>query len=516
MNPVEQARIISVAQMAAIEAAYVSQGGDIADLMERAGRAVANEIVKRHAPAPTLVLCGPGNNGGDGYVVARHLRARGFPVTVAQWGDPANLPEPARAMAALWRGEVDTLDSTTCPEPRPIVVDALLGSGLNRPPPPWLPACLHFYSHNRHFVVAIDVPSGLHGDRAKFLDQHTWNAALTVTFQRKRSAHVLMPGRAHCGETVVADIGLESVTGIAAWEHFKTGIDDFPGHMAPFENVPVLHRWPKWKPAGHKYDRGHVLAVSGPAHQTGAIRLVARAALRAGAGLVTVAAPADALPVVCAHQTAVMAEPFTDAASLAGLMGQRRRTVAIIGPGNGATEETRHNVEALLATRTRVVLDADALTAFAECPDRLFNGINPNGARRWSNVMTPHEGEFERLFPGLLGRAVNKAAAAVEAAYEADAVIVLKGADTVVATPREVFAYISTDAPADLATAGSGDVLAGIIGGLMAQDLSTDQAAVLGVWLHAAAARHVGAGLIAEDLIEALPHVLQASRRLAP
>ncbi|HKY17710.1 MAG TPA: NAD(P)H-hydrate dehydratase, partial [Rhizomicrobium sp.] len=309
--------------------------------------------------------------------------------------------------------------------------------------------------------------------------------ALTVTFFRKKPGHLLLPGRGLCGETVVADIGIPP-------EAANTWL---------YENAPVLWHFPWPRLEGHKYSRGHCVVVSGPAHATGAARLAARAALRVGAGLVSVASPPDALAVNAAHLTAIMLKPFDGAAGLGVLLADKRLNAVVIGPGLGLGGEARALVDAVLKSGSAAVLDADALSAFEGDPKALFNVLDDRC------VLTPHRGEFERLFPGLLDKYASKVEAVRAAAALAGAVVLLKGADTVIADSTGKTA-INANAPPNLATAGAGDVLAGLIAGLLAQGMGAFDAVACGTWLHGDAASRFGPGLTAEDLPEMLPKVL--------
>ncbi len=322
-------------------------------------------------------------------------------------------------------------------------------------------------------------------------------ADLTVTFFRKKQAHVLMPGRALCGEIVVADIGIAD----KALETVRTQM---------FENGPALWRYPWPDPNGYKYSRGHCVVVSGPAHATGAARLAARGALRAGAGLVSVASPQDAVAVNASHLTAIMVKPFESANGLSELLKDERLNAVVIGPGCGIGRATQEMVASVLASNAGAVLDADALTSFKDDPNALFLQL------RAKVVLTPHDGEFERIFPGVLKRSPNKIEAARAACSDlAHCTVLLKGADTVIASPDGRVA-VNTNAPPTLATAGSGDVLSGIIGGLLAQGLGSFDAACAGAWLHGEAANCFGIGLIAEDIPETLPRVLRELHEAYP
>jgi NAD(P)H-hydrate epimerase len=310
---------------------------------------------------------------------------------------------------------------------------------------------------------------------------------LTVTFFRKKPGHLLLPGRVLCGATIVADIGIPPE---AASTHLH-------------ENTPALWRYPWPQAGGHKYSRGHCVVVSGPAHATGAARLAARAGLRVGAGLVSVASPPEAVAVNAAHLTAIMVKPFEGAQGLADLLSDKRFNAVALGPGLGVGAETRALVNAALKSGASVVLDADAITSFKDDPDELFERLHERC------VLTPHDGEFERLFAGLLDKSASKVEAARAAARQAGCVVLLKGGDTVIAEPSGK-AAINANAPPTLATAGAGDVLTGLIAGLLAQNMTAFDAACAGAWLHGDAASRFGPGLIAEDLPEMLPHSLQA------
>jgi NAD(P)H-hydrate epimerase len=476
-------------------------GAPIPTLMESAGRQVANAVALRWPPMRTYVLCGPGSNGGDGYVVARHLAARGFKVTVLTVGATDALPDPVAGMALAWRGPLEPWQFTGTVR-QGLYVDAVFGAGLNRAIPPEL---ADFYRAVRSAgcpIVAVDVPSGLHGDRAAFLGPEAWSADLTVTFFRKKPAHVLMPGRTFCGEIAVADIGIPE--GLL---HALTELADEGAAAASFaqEIGPPLALWP-YDPNGHKYQRGHCVVVAGGAAATGAARLSARAALRAGAGLVTLAAAGDAAMVCAQHVTCEMVASFEGPEGLRALLADPRKTTVVIGPGLGRDATARALVETVLSIEALSVLDADALSLFEGSPDDLFQRVRSKPGK--GVVFTPHEGEFERLFPGLRRRAVNKIEAARIAADQSSATLVLKGPDTVVCSQKHP-AMVNTHAPPWLATAGSGDVLAGLIGGLLAQGLGETDAAVTGVWLHGEAATLAGPGLIASDLADMLPFVLK-------
>ncbi len=483
------AEILTVAEMYEADRFAVAHGVPSLTLMENAGHGVAHAIAGRWSQRPVVVLCGPGNNGGDGFVAARHLKEHGWPVRLALLGDPKALKGDAAAMAHKWRGQIEPLSIHSF-DGAALVIDALFGAGLTRPLDGIAKDVVARLNESAVCVVAIDVPSGLHGDLARPLENDiAVEANLTVTFFRKKPVHVLAPGRFLCGEVVVADIG--------------TPADAIPLlRTRMFENGPALwgraFPWPR--ATGHKYGRGHTVVVSGPAHATGAARLAARAALRVGSGLVSVASPPDAVSVNAAALTAIMVKPIAGANGLAELLGDKRFNAVAIGPGCGTGAPTRDMVAAVLASSAAVVLDADALTAFKDDPQTLFL------LTREPCVLTPHEGEFERIFPGLLARSPTRIEAVRAAAAAAKCTVLLKGPDTAVADVEGRVA-VNTNAPPALATAGAGDVLAGLIAGLLAQGMSGFDAACAGVWLHGEAAALFGPGLIAEDLSEQLPAV---------
>jgi len=459
-------------------------------LMENAGRAVADAISRRFPPRPVAVLCGPGNNGGDGFVAARILAGRGWPVRLFLLGGRAALKGDAAWAASGWTGTVEKL-SVGALDGAELVVDALFGAGLARPIEGVAAEVIKALEEQRLPVVAVDVPSGTDGASGTIRGVAP-QAALTVTFFRRKPGHVLLPGRLHCGEIVLAQIGIDppvlgKIMPDTAANRPDWWLDGFP--------------WAETQ--GHKYSRGHAL-IAGGAQMTGAARLASRAAARVGAGLVTVAAPETAFPVYAAALTGVIVAPIAGVGDFAGLLADKRRNAALIGPGAGTGPETRDKVFKILDLGKSAVLDADALSVFAAQPSDLFRAI------RSPCVLTPHEGEFARLFD----TSGNKLERARRAAKTSGGVIVLKGADTVIAAP-DGRAAINDNAPATLATAGSGDVLAGLVTGLLTQGMPAFEAAAAAVWLHGAAAHAFGAGLVAEDLIDTLPAVLARLQQMS-
>jgi hydroxyethylthiazole kinase-like uncharacterized protein yjeF len=441
---------------------------------------VAEAVAARYAPRPTAVLCGPGNNGGDGWVAARHLRERGWPVWVETLAPRENLTGDAAAAAALWTGETHWI-SAEGPDAQ-LFVDALFGAGLTRPLEGEAARLARALPAER--VVAVDVPSGLDGDSGKPLGEACFRAALTVTFVRKKPAHVLMPGRMLCGEIVVADIGAPEAS-VAAQD------------ITLFENDPALWSLPWPQADAHKHQRGHVIAASGGHARTGAARLAARAALRIGAGLVTVLSPPDALAENAAQLTAIMLRPADSEAAYAE--AARAAQCMIIGPAFGTSDAHYKLVCAAMEARPRcpIVFDADAITLLSP----LTHGFDAH------DVLTPHVGEFRRAFPGVWSSAENRIEAARAAAGYARCTVLLKGPDTVIAGPSGR-AVVNTTGTPFLATAGSGDVLAGFIAGLIGQGMDSFNAACAAAWLHGRTAERLGAGLIAEDISENLPAVL--------
>ncbi len=480
-------------------------------LMENAGAAVARAALALidHKPAcRVLVLCGPGNNGGDGYVAARLLVRAGCVVTLVSLVERSVLKGDAATAAAAWAGQIVSLASQDVVSAElgttDLVLDAVFGAGLARDIEGTTRAMIErvnvWARDTGRPILSIDVPSGIDGATGAVRGTAIV-ASDTITFFRLKPGHVLLPGRIHCGRVDLADIGIKA----EVFEHIRP---------ATSLNVPAL--WPGVPPqprlAGHKYTRGHALVLSGPSTQTGAARLCARGALRVGAGLVTVAGPTAALAVLASSLTAVMTRACDTPEDLAGLLADSRKNAVALGPGLGVGEATCALALAALAPgrsgepRRAVVLDADALVSLAERPNDLFEAVKSNGH---AVVLTPHDGEFAKLFPDIAKTAGSKLERARLAANLSGAVVLLKGPDTVVAHPDGRASIAASDAPW-LATAGSGDVLAGMVAGILAQGTPAFEAASAAVWMHAEAARLYGPGLISEDLPEMLPRVLRA------
>ena len=474
--------LLSVADMVRADQGAVSAGIASLDLMEAAGAAVAMEIQDRWTARSVAILCGPGNNGGDGFVVARLLRAAGWQVRLALLGEAASLRGDARTNAERWDGPVEGLAPSVL-DGAELVVDALFGAGLARDIDGVVLETLTAIGVRP--VVAVDVPSGVHGDSGAVLG-YAPRACVTVTFCRRKPGHLLLPGRTICGAIVVADIGIP---------------DAVLADIAPAQaaNTPALWRdrypWPEL--GDHKYRRGHAV-VTGGQNMTGAARMAARAAQRAGAGMVSIMAPAESEIVYKISMSTVLVHPFRDIHTFREFVAEPRVSACLVGPGNEVNSGTRERALAALRTGKPVVLDADAVSVFEPAPELLFGTI------QGPCVMTPHDGEFARLFSS----DGDKLQRTRRAAERSGAVIVLKGADSVIATP-DGRAVINDNAPPDLATGGSGDVLAGIVVGLLAQGMDAFDAACAGVWMHGDAATRFGPGLVADDLIDALPSTMR-------
>lgn len=490
LEPVE---LLTNSQMALADTSTIASGIDEFDLVCSAAARVVNCIRKRFAShRQVVVLCGPGNNGADGYVTARLLRDAGIAVSVVSVVDAGKSGPVCTRARTHWGGQV-TQHQHWQPDASTLVVDAMFGAGLSRA----LSGDAARWAENLRGancpVLSIDVPSGLDGDTG-VAEGVVVRADVTVTFFRKKPGHLLYPGRALCGELMLEDIGIAA---------------DVLTQITPqyFENTPRLwaHVWPAAHIEQHKYQRGHALVFSGPIHATGAARLSACAALRAGAGLVTLACPVDALTVVASHLTAVLIAPWADRTDFNAILDDTRKNAAVIGPGFGLDADTRDRVAQVLQRAASVVLDADALTTF-ESHSTQFVELLQQAAGQV--VLTPHDGEYRRLFD-CNGNRLERAR---YAARQTGAIVVLKGPDTVIAEPSGR-AAVNANAPPTLATAGSGDVLAGIICGLMAQGMLAFEAACCAVWMHGECANAFGDGLIAEDLADQLPVVITRLKR---
>ena len=484
--------LLTTSEIAEADRLTIAAGTPGLRLMESAGRAVADAVTRMnvHGAPAVCVVAGPGNNGGDGFVCARILAERGYPVRLLLLGDRGRLKGDAAEAAALWPGPIEEATPAALAGAG-IIVDALFGAGLDRPVEGPARDMIEAINQSGVPVIAVDLPSGINGNSGAVMGVAV-RASETVTFFRRKPGHLLLPGRLYCGPVVVADIGISDTV----LDGIRPGI---------FANAPALwrNRFPVPQAGGHKYGRGHAVVVSGDASHTGAARLAARGALRAGAGLVTIASPRDALAINAASNRAVMVRPVEGAQELSAWLADPRLNCIVLGPGGGVGAPMRKMVLAALSGKRAVVLDADALTSFADTPDTLFAAIKARGPS--ATVLTPHEDEFARLFKvgSQTSEISSKCERALAAAKTSGAIVLLKGSDTVVATP-EGRTSITENAPPWLATAGSGDVLAGFIAGLLAQGMSAFEAASAATWLHGEAGSEAGPGLIAEDLPEAL------------
>lgn len=477
--------VFTTQQVRVVDALSPQSGVSTDKLMSRAGSMVAEEIKKRYSRRQVMVLCGPGNNGGDGLVAAAELKHAGWTVNVMMTVGREELKGDAALAIKRWEGPVSPI---TVPglEGTELVIDALFGAGLNRNISPEMQLLFEGVAKKGVPVIAIDIPSGIEGNSGRVMGS-AMKANVTIALARKKPGHLLLPGRAHCGEVVVVDIGIPP----SAYEVIQPNL---------FENAPMLwaDQFPQPDWPDHKYSRGCVLVAGGA--MTGAARLAARGAQRAGAGAVQVAASGDLADLYSLALTScvIRSEEF------ALVLADKKHSAVLIGPGYGVNKITRQRVLDVLKRGKPTVLDADALTCFEDKPEALIDALHADV------VLTPHEGEFTKLF-AFTGDALRRASLA---AVATGVIVVLKGAATVVAAP-DGSCVINTNAPPDLATAGSGDVLAGIITGLMAQGMRPFPAAAAGVWLHGEAARRFGPGLIAEDIELQLPAILKEFRASA-
>jgi ADP-dependent NAD(P)H-hydrate dehydratase / NAD(P)H-hydrate epimerase len=505
--------LLTAEEMSRADRLTIAAGVPGLALMEEAGRAVSDAAVDlaSRPGAVVAVACGPGNNGGDGLVAARLLRDRGCCVRVGLLVSREAPAGDAAEMASRWGGEIEPLTPASL-KGADLIVDALFGAGLSRPLAGAAAEVVAAINAAGKPVLAVDVPSGLDGTTGS-AEGPVVQATCTVTFFRMKPGHLLLPGRSLCGEVRLADIGIAAAV-----------LDEVVPRT--FANRPALWAalFPRPSIDTHKYARGHAVLVSGPAEATGAARLGARGALRVGAGLVTLVGSGAATAINATHCTAIMVRAIASDTQLAEFLSDERRNAVLIGPGAGVGAATAASVLTVLASKATAVLDADALTSFVPvegvapvkaaglgfvvrsaepepAQEALFKA---NKARSAPMVLTPHEGEFKRLFGEIAGSKLERARRAAELS---GAVVILKGADTVIAAP-DGRAAINDNAPPWLATAGSGDVLAGLVTGLVAQGMPAFEAACAAVWLHGECGSALGIGLIAEDLPEALPRLL--------
>ncbi|WP_374376301.1 NAD(P)H-hydrate dehydratase [Dongia sp.] len=493
--------VLTSAQMRAAEQALFDRGVDSFALMRDAGRAVADHVQQFWPGHKVTVLCGPGNNGGDGFIVAELLRQAGRDVTLLAMRPVDGYRNDAAKAAAGWQGTTLPMNHATLATalaPESLVIDALFGIGLDRPLDDMAVAAIHRCRQLSLPVVAVDIPSGISADTGQVLGA-AFAASDTVTFGWPKPGHLLLPGRLHAGRLVVAPLGFDAACGREAQSRSAVDI------RANGLDVWLMHL-PRVGALDHKYSRGHAL-VFGSQAMPGAGRLAARAARRIGAGMLTVAAPAEVLPLYMADQPGLIAKPAARAEDVVEILMDSRITALLVGSGMLPDDATREAVLNALASARAAVIDGGGLTAFADRPQELF------GLGRADVVLTPHEGEFARLFPDL-DVELGKAERARLAAERSRCTIVLKGADTVIAQPpsaigdaQQVRLLINREASPHLATAGSGDVLAGLVLGLLAQGMPAFEAAAAAVWFHSEAGFAAGPGLIAEDLPERIPEI---------
>jgi NAD(P)H-hydrate epimerase len=485
--------VLTPSQMKLADLETIASGIPGIELMRRAGRAVADNAEKLASPgARVVVVAGPGQNGGDGFIAAALLSDRGYQVRLGLLGAPARLTGDAAEAARDWTGEVGRIEDLSFND-ADLIIDALFGTGLTRDLEGAARLAVERMNASGRPVLAVDLPSGIDGDTGEVRGLAV-EATRTVTFAARKPCHLLMPGRAYCGPVDVADIGISRNT-----------LESKGGTL--FANSPALwnHVLPRPGLSSHKYERGHTLVASGGATRTGAARLAARAALRIGSGLVTVASPPEALGVNAAHLTAVMLRGCDGPEGLNTILQDPRFNALVLGPALGIHAGTRAMVAVAVHARRSLVLDADALTSFEGLATELHGAF-----RHGPTVLTPHDGEFSRLFKGHpdLVDPASKIERVRRAAAYTGAVVLLKGADTVIAA-RDGRAAINENGTPYLATAGSGDTLCGLIAGLMAQGVPAFEASCAGVWIHAEAGASFGPGLIAEDLAELVPGVLR-------
>ena len=478
--------LLTIEEMERAEAATIASGFSSEKLMEAAGKAVADAIIA-HGGRRVSVLCGPGNNGGDGFVAARYLVDAGFEVRLGLLGQIEQLKGDAKINAERWSEKIeplspDVLGGADC------VIDAIFGAGLSRRIDGQVFETIAAIGDR--YCISVDMPSGVHGDTGEVMAIAP-KAQKTVTFFRLKPGHLLFPGRAHCGETEVVDIGIsDTVLAEIQPKHWRN-------HPKAW---PVQYPWPS---AGHhKYSRGHAVIVAGH-EMTGAACLAVSSAMRVGAGIVSVATPTEAAVIYRICLPGAIIHPIRDTGMFREIIEDPRVSACLVGPGNGVNVATREKVLAVLRQKMPVVLDADAISVFEETPNLLFSSIDS------PCLLTPHEGEFLRIF----NSSGDKVSRVRDAAIMSGATVILKGADTVIGAPDGRI-VINENAPPDLATAGAGDVLAGFAVGLISNKLDPFAAGCIAVWLHGEVAQVFGPGLIAEDLPDVLPSVLKDLKKM--
>ena len=485
------ATLFTCAEMAEADKYTIEHGTAGITLMERAGRGVA-EVAERiwrgaGGVGTILVVCGPGNNGGDGYVAARRLAMQGIDVRVAQLGSADKLRGDAAQAKDKWSGKIEKLNKISLQDVS-LIIDALYGAGLNKAIEGVAASLIKEINASSILVLAVDVPSGLSGDNGT-VDGTVIEADHTVTFERKKPGHLLYPGRKLSGHLHLVDIGINQAC--HAVIKAKT-----------FENILSLwsHTLPVERAEQHKYNRGHVMVLGSRAPMLGACRLTSLAALRTGSGLVTLMAPKETYDIQAAALDDILVVNMAKQNSFVSRLKDDRITAVAIGPGAGIGIETIKIVLKTLATERATVLDADALTSFVDHPATLFKAITG------PTVLTPHTGEFQKLFADL-DYGGDKLAATRTAAKRSGAVIILKGPDTVIASPCGL-AAINSNAPSHLSVGGTGDILTGMVASLMGQGMSAFDSACAAVWLHANAAQSYSRGMVASDLLLKIPAAL--------
>lgn len=479
--------VLTNSQMAEADKLTIEGGYAGYDLMCNAGESFVDTIVQSMVFDHCFILCGPGNNGGDGFVIAKLLRDKGCMVTVASLVAVDQFKGDAAKAAQEWGQDVVLFKDVTGIADHALVIDAVFGTGFSRSLDEDVIRIFDLVRDGGHSVVAVDIPSGVDGNTGQ-ADPHTLEADMSVTFFRKKLGHVLMPGMALCGDVNIRDIGIaDDVVATTGWSVHENEPELWQDSL-PFPSIDQ-----------HKYHRGHVVVLGGD-HLTGAARLASEAAMRSGAGLCTIVSSAEATPIYRSGAAHVMVESFEARKDFAAHIKDERRNAIIIGPGAGLDDvkELQKIVLAALATKKAIVLDADALSCFEGQADKLFKALHEQA------VLTPHEGEFTKLFGELEGSKVERAGKAAEMT---GAVILLKGPDTIIAGSNNV-PVVNNHASPYLATGGSGDVLAGMIGGFLAQGVDPFDAACIASWMHGEASLQLGAGMVSSDLIEIIPDIL--------
>lgn len=482
--------ILTPKAMGEVDSAAIRSGIDGYRLMLTAGAAISACVLEHYPQASgAIVLCGPGNNGGDGYVAARGLAEAGMPVRLYSAVNPERLKGDAAKARDDWKGPIHPLADLDLGDGE-VVVDALFGAGLDRPVEGGIAEAMMTVVASDRPVVAADLPSGISG-RTGQVQGLALCADHTVTFAAFKPGHFLLPGGSYCGDVHLVDIGIPRREISAKDERLWLNTPEIWADELP---VPDM--------SGHKYSRGHLCVFSGGFSHTGAARLAAGSALRAGAGLVTILAPSSAIAANVAHLTAVMLRGIDNGGDLGALLQDERLNGFVLGPGFGVGDKAREFTRSIVASDRALVLDADGITSFRDDPDALFSCLASGSAPA---VLTPHDGEFSRLFPDLVaGEALSKVDRARMAAERSGAIILYKGADTVIAAP-DGRAVINANALPWLATAGSGDCLAGIIGALLVQQVPAFEAAAIAAYLHGEAGNRLGEGMTADDLPDNIP-----------